>query len=205
MDYAPHTLVSFQYLEALEETSDWVLQDYLLKEKIWAVVRRAPHRKGWVPVGLRGAMRHQRFGTWILKSDICDVKTPWQWEVDTLKSSFSHHVRGHILAETFLNLVDVFDKYQWGLAGSFGYSYFTQENAIHDLSDLDVLLDAPTYIAPDSFNDIVLWCEQQPCFIDIQMITPLGGVSLKEWVQHTTPQILVKTNEGPKLSRTPWE
>ncbi|MBO4790273.1 MAG: hypothetical protein J5492_04590 [Oxalobacter sp.] len=43
-----------------------------------------------------------------------------------------------------------------------------------------------------------------PCRADIQVETPLGAFSLKEWLREETGRVLLKTNTGPVLTAAPW-
>lgn len=175
----------------------WVKATQLL----YGTVRRGtPENKNSVLVGLRGEKRNQRFGCELSKTQILAVSHPWEL---TDKHSFRQEVVCDYPAyQLYQTARQQLFGCRWGVGGSLGFELATDLAALRPGSDLDLLLytdtkadlpDTAFQKAPDFFEKV-----------DIQVITAKGGFSLKEYLRAPDKKILLKTNQGPILTRSIW-
>jgi phosphoribosyl-dephospho-CoA transferase len=160
------------------------------------VVRRAPAPAGYVAVGIRGRARAQRFGTLMALAAVQRRVTPEQLaQVDP----GDHWPALHALAVLRKRLAGM----AWGVAGSAGYELGSGLSALHAESDLDLILRASQRIDPSAAQRLLTLLAIPGCRIDLQLQTPLGGVTLAEWARQPR-HVLLKTDLGPQLVRDPW-
>jgi len=165
----------------------------------WVVVRRAPVAPGWLPVGVRGPVRHQRWATAVPTTAVAqritppELSQPANW-VATYSQSPPPAV------QTLVQLAPILTQagFAWGPAGSTAFELATGQPTLTLTSDLDLVLYAPTRLETSAAARLLTSLEAAALVrLDIQLQTPLGGVALLEFVRET--QILVKTITGPEL------
>ena len=161
-----------------------------LKRAPWATVRRA-HVLGGVAIGVRGEARDQRFATVVHADDVEKVVTPEM--LAAARPSRKH--------EAFKALgAVVYEARARGLAvgpiGAAGFELATGVAALHDASDLDVLVRAqPSHAALPSFARTIA---DVPFRIDVELAFGDGyGAALHEALRGGA--LMVKTPSGPRL------
>ncbi|RYZ17107.1 MAG: phosphoribosyl-dephospho-CoA transferase, partial [Sphingobacteriales bacterium] len=88
--------------------------------------------------------------------------------------------------------------YQWGPTGSAGFELATGAPALNNNSDLDLVIDLPAPVTIESASLLMSSLEKSSSVpLDVQMNTPSGGVSLREFIRSEI--VLVKTCCGPGL------
>lgn len=182
--------------------ADLVLPDWLQqREKMYATVRRGiPQSPQHILVGFRGTKREQRFGTEILSKYVMATIHPWQL---IAKESFRQKdIADYPVYRQYREAQRLLCDCQWGVGGSLRFELASDQTAIKVTSDLDLLLyaDSATQLPlqliqdnKDFFNNL-----------DIQVITKKGGFSLKEYLRNPQKKLLLKTDEGPKLTNEIW-
>jgi len=193
--------VKQQYLIHLEEIPTWLN----IEEKEWVVVRRAEMIDGYVPVGVRGNQRNQRYACF-LKEEMIEKKI-------TPKELLNHKFLEDIplnrqealeIFQTFQQLKKLLSHYEWGIGGSLAYELVSKRPTVKQTSDLDVLIYSKEKLDYRQMNELYDISQNVTTKIDMQIITLFGGCSLTELCQSKN-QVLLKTNSGPVLTNNPWE
>lgn len=156
----------------------------------WATVRRA-HVADGVAIGVRGEARDQRFATVAHWHEIDVIATP-----EMLASA--HPVRNHSAFDALDAVIN--EARARGLAigpiGAAGYELATGVPALHEASDLDVLVHAqPSDKALPSFARTI---EDLPVRVDVELAFGDGyAAALHEALRGS--ELMVKTPGGPRL------
>jgi phosphoribosyl-dephospho-CoA transferase len=174
----------------------------------WAVVRRAPHPPGLVPIGVRGPSRRQRHAAFVPAAAVTRRVTPEELgrrrpRLLPLADSLCA-VAVRLAAE----LNDAGDGglnhgATWGPVGAVGFELATGQQVTHADSDLDLLIRAPHRMPPALAARLVDAFAALPRTVDCQVETPCGGVSLVEWARAAGP-VMARTGHGPVLVDDPW-
>ena len=173
------------------------------------VVRRAPSSTDgvWLPVGVRGTVRHERFPAMLRHSAVQGCITPkslltgcaWQQhpQFDHFAAVIALSKIARILSE--LNL-------PCGPTGSVGFALASGVSILRADSDLDLLVRASESLskpATELLHHIQQEAQSHQCRIDIQIDTGFGGFAFDEWARHPK-KVLLKTDAGPILTDAPW-
>lgn len=191
---------------AVERLPEWAmsLPDWALSEvnqHCPLIVRRAPAVTDAIPVGIRGHLRSQRHGTYIPANEVARMARPFTLcqcrarEVRVALPSLSAWEHLRVKAQDF--------PYPWGPTGSCAYELATGADWVTQTSDLDILVYLENPITPSQAKEMLMFFSHQACRIDVQVMTPLGGMALAEWARGTR-LVLLKTNHGPLLTDKPW-
>ena len=187
-----------------ERAPSWVAP--ALQRIPWVVVRRGYVRNAMLPVGVRGAMRSQRFGAFIAIAQITERLSP-----EDLAAS-SHFVeqqrKNEVPALAALDRIAPLllrRKYRWGPGGSVGFEIATGVAASNTASDLDLILRQDCRLERSEAIELMMTLAElaAPARIDVLLETPLGGVSLADLAAERG-QTLIRTSRGPRLSLDPW-
>jgi phosphoribosyl-dephospho-CoA transferase len=196
------TVHSSTALRSEDEIPDWVHESVNRTQRV--VVRRADMKDGLIPVGVRGAMRHQRYAAYLSSASVTGVVTPVQlvtqasWNTNASKDN----------QPLFLTLNSLASYYRdagvcWGLAGSVGFELASGSPVVHSGSDIDIVIYATQ---PVEKQTAALWNQfhQQFSFrVDALLETLLGACSLSEYAS-VSSRILLRTKRGPRLVNSPW-
>lgn len=162
------------------------------------VVRRALSAAGQVAVGVRGRLREQRFATSMAITSVSRRVSPEQLchvDID----------RDLPAVRALKQLRPVLDDcgWTWGVSGSTGFELASGFEALHEGSDLDLILRTPQPLARAQARALVMLLDAAVCVVDMQLQTPLGAVALREWAGPSN-RVLLKSSIDASLVTDPW-
>jgi phosphoribosyl-dephospho-CoA transferase len=168
----------------------------------WVVVRRGRISDEWIPVGVRGAQRHERCAGFTRLSEVIEIRRP-----DQLRLTLADDARRALQAFRTLSYLEsqlAGLNMSWGPGGSVGYELASGIPAVRDRSDLDFILSAPEKLEMTEARDLWRTISSAPGKVDALVETSLCGFSLEEFVATSPGKILLRTNEGRILGSNPW-
>lgn len=175
----------------------WVIESIRAGQPV--VVRRALSAPGRVAVGVRGLLREQRFATVMSNDAIARRVKPEDLCHDLIERDLP--------AVRALNqLRPLLDGcgWVWGVSGSAGFELASGVQALHEGSDLDLILRTPQPLDRLKAQALVKILEAAACQVDMQLQTPFGAVALREWAGPAR-RILLKNAHEACLVVDPWE
>ncbi|MFM0305310.1 malonate decarboxylase holo-ACP synthase [Paraburkholderia sediminicola] len=203
--WRPHDLLRLHRLPPFDGEPAWVHGSF--ERAPYAVVRRAPAADGFVAVGLRGAERSQRYGTWVHLDDIETAVPP---EALAQRSPLAERAALPAFAALVALQRDIAGTlvgFVWGPAGSTGFELATQAPTVTFSSDLDLLIRAPEelshHAALQLLNYLQAIAQRASIRVDAQLETPAGGIALAEWAAGKA-RVMVRHARGPQLIADPW-
>ncbi|HZZ05547.1 malonate decarboxylase holo-ACP synthase [Paraburkholderia sp.] len=203
--WLPHDLLRLYRLRQFDGEPAWVRGSF--ERAPYAVVRRAPAADGFVAIGLRGAERTQRYGTWVHLDDIETAVPP-----EALAQCRPLAERAALPAFTALaalqrDTTGTLAEFVWGPTGSTGFELATQAPTVTFSSDLDLLIRAPEkrshHAAIQLLNYLQAIAQRAGIRVDAQLETPAGGVALAEWAAGKA-RVMARHARGPQLIANPW-
>ncbi|SPB16816.1 Phosphoribosyl-dephospho-CoA transferase [Caballeronia novacaledonica] len=187
----------------VDEAPDWAGAS--LARAPFVVVRRAPCLGDAIAVGVRGATRGERFGTWIEPRWIEAIFTP-----EDLRMRAPDSARAALPAFALLRaLPSIIDRYglAWGPAGSAGFELASATPTITRDSDLDIVVRAPSPLpradASSLFDALSHAAQTVGTRIDVQIETPDAAFSLAEFARAGL-RVMLRHAHGPRLVDDPW-
>ena len=202
MELKPHDLVQIRGIDELifiQPFPDWAVSS--LTKSPFVVVRRAEPFDNCTPIGIRGYNRGQRFGAYLSAKHLLNVITPYSLS-DTSNWKALYTGSFPLAIKSLLRIKPILDRsgYNWGPTGSAGFEVATGSKVLKDSSDLDLVLDMPNRIGLKWANELLQAIQDMATIVvDIQLNTPIGGMSMKEYINYNT--VLIKTNKGPVLKK----
>ncbi|NBA98456.1 malonate decarboxylase holo-ACP synthase [Pseudomonas sp. R5(2019)] len=197
--FLPHDLLwteNFDWLPA--DAPLWAVD--ALRKGHPVVVRRASGAVDQVAVGVRAGLREQRYATWmpmavvqrrVRPEQLCDLPAMAQdWPALQALRALKP-----VLDATGLT---------WGVSGSAGFELATGCSALHQHSDLDLILRTAQPFDRQAAAQLLQHLHTPLCRIDVQLQTPHGGVALLEWAG-AARQVLLKSSDGARLVSNPWQ
>ena len=201
--YRAHDLLWLAAMPAGMALPPWATAAWLQQAPL--VVRRATTLPGRLPVGLRGPARSQRHACEIDVASVLRRVTPEMLSarVAAMPPDATQYAALAAL-RTVAPLLDA-TGWAWGPTGGVGFALASGLPVLRADSDLDLVLriDAP----PDEAQTEALRAIAAAvtnCRLDLQIDTGHGGFAYAEWAAGRS-KILLKTNQGPLLTATPWE
>jgi phosphoribosyl-dephospho-CoA transferase len=201
-----HDIVRLRRLESFDNEPAWVRA--ALARAPFAVVRRAQAAAGLVAVGLRGAARNERYGTWARSDDIEAVFRP-----EALLSPPCVLAADRAGLPVFVALdalrrdTSCFVSLAWGPTGSVGFELASGKPTATATSDLDLLIRMPNHLPRDEAQRIQAKLDEHAAHagirIDAQLETPAGGVALAEYASGKA-RVMARHSSGPRLVSDPW-
>jgi phosphoribosyl-dephospho-CoA transferase len=91
----------------------------------------------------------------------------------------------------------------WGVSGSAGFELASGVQALHEGSDLDLILRTPQPLARSEAQELLKLLEAAVCPVDMQLQTPFGAVALREWAG-SARRVLLKNAGEAFLVIDPW-
>ena len=177
---------------------DWARE--VLAAGLPVVMRRGPAPHGQVAVGVRGRSREQRYASWMPLAAISRRVAPEQLTGGGAGQDAWPALRALAWLAPQLDSLEI----AWGVTGSAGYQLATGAAVLHGNSDLDLLLRAPQPLGRAAAAELLALLDRALCRVDMQLETPLGAITLREWAG-PAPQVLLKTERGPRLVSDPWQ
>jgi phosphoribosyl-dephospho-CoA transferase len=166
----------------------------------WVVVRRAPLEGAFIPIGVRGQSRGERFAAFTDSSSVVESVSP---EELALTKAWQTAVRREALpAISALPLVHAIlqtSALRWGPVGSVGFELASGLPVAHPTSDLDLVVRLSDFSIPPATTEKLLEINHRiEVRIDVLLETPEGAISLPEYVGNQ-PTLLLRSVQGPKL------
>lgn len=190
-----HDLLWGMSLEQLPvDAPGWVIEVIRAGQPV--VVRRAVSAAGQVAVGVRGRLREQRFAASMTIDSISRRVRPEQLchiEID----------RDLPAVRALRQLRPLLDGWAWGVSGSAGFELATGIEALHEGSDLDLIVRTPQPLSRVQARELLRLLETAQCVVDMQLQTPFGAVALREWAG-TSQRVLLKNAIEANLVADPW-
>ena len=174
----------------------WVVESISAGQPV--VVRRAMTAPDQIAVGVRGRLREQRYATSmaiaavshrVRPEELCHVETTR--DLPTLRA----------LAQLRPTLDTC--GWVWGVSGSAGFELASGFAALHEHSDLDLILRTPQPLSRLQAQEWVTLLGAAECLVDMQLQTPYGAVALREWAG-PSQRVLLKNAQGACLVSDPW-
>ena len=174
----------------------WVIESLGAGQPV--VVRRALSAQGQVAVGVRGRLREQRHATVM--------------SVDMISRCVKPEALCHVSIDRDLPAVHALHQLRplldgcgwvWGVSGSAGFELASGIQALHEGSDLDLILRTPQPLARSEAQELLKLLEAAVCPVDMQLQTPFGAVALREWAG-SAPRVLLKKAGEACLVIDPW-
>jgi phosphoribosyl-dephospho-CoA transferase len=168
----------------------------------WVVVRRGTPPEGSIAVGVRGSLRHERWGGYVSPADVVVRKGPEQ-----LRSRLGLASRSSLPAFQALAFLEDRLKgieFEWGPGGSAGFELASGKAAVKEESDLDLVFFASERF--DRTKALHLWklVSASPGKVDALVETPYSGFSLAEYAAGHSEKFLLRTQYGRLLGGDPW-
>ena len=202
--WRPHDLLRVLRIARTQNEPEWVR--LALERAPWVVVRRAGTAEGFVPIGVRGQERGQRFGTWLHDQDIESVCSPEDL-LQRLPQGGRSTLPAFVALAVLRELPSVLHSLTWGPTGSTGFELATATPTLSVTSDLDLLIRLPERCEPAFIGALAAplahAAARAQTRVDAQVETPMGGVVLAE-LASGKPRVLVRANDGPRLVADPW-
>jgi phosphoribosyl-dephospho-CoA transferase len=177
---------------------DWARE--ALAAGLPVVVRRGPAPDGHIAVGVRGEGRERRHATWMPLAAISRRVSPEQLIAGGAGQDAWPALRALAWLAPQLDALGL----AWGVTGGAGYQLATGQTVLHAGSDLDLLLRVPQPLDRTVAAELLTLLDRALCRVDLQLETPHGAIALREWAGPAV-QVLLKTEQGPRLVRDPWQ
>ncbi|AOE62726.1 malonate decarboxylase holo-ACP synthase [Pseudomonas corrugata] len=175
----------------------WAVQALGLGQPV--VVRRALTAPGQVAVGVRGRAREQRYATLMQLSAIRRRVRPEDLcHIDCQRNLPALRVLSRL--RPILNACG----WTWGISGSAGFELASGIEALHERSDLDLILRTPQPMDRVQARDLLAQLDGLVCVVDMQLQTPFGAVALREWAGPSR-RVLLKDDLQARLVSDPWQ
>ena len=174
----------------------WVVESLHAGQPV--VVRRAPSAPDVIAVGVRGRLREQRFATVM--------------SVDAISRCVRPEELCHVSIDRDLPAVRALCQLRprldgcgwvWGVSGSVGFELASGFQALHEGSDLDLILRAPQPLDRLKAQALLKILDTAVCQVDMQLQTPFGAVALREWAG-SARRVLLKDASQACLVIDPW-
>lgn len=162
------------------------------------VVRRALCASGQITVGVRGPLREQRFATVMVIEAIERRVKP-----EDLRHVSIDRDLPALRALTQLRAMLDACGFVWGISGSAGFELASGIQALHERSDLDLILRTPQPMGRAQARELVKIFDTAACQVDMQLQTPFGAVALREWAGPAR-RVLLKNATEACLVLDPW-
>ncbi|WP_024656702.1 malonate decarboxylase holo-ACP synthase [Pseudomonas syringae USA007] len=195
----PHDLLWGMPLSALpDDAPQWAVDTVLAGQPV--VVRRQAMPAGQVAVGLRGRGREQRYAASMRLTDVYRRVTPEQL-IDSASETVQDWPALRALRQV-RPLMDALERV-WGVGGSAGFELASGIAALHQGSDLDLILRTPQPFSRRCAAELVEALAASVCRVDVQLQLDQGAVALREWAR-PAGRVLLKTASGARLVSDPW-
>jgi phosphoribosyl-dephospho-CoA transferase len=190
-----------QLIAAHASAPEWV--EGCLRKSPFVIVRRGRATKQEIPVGVRGAERNQRWGTFCHPRFVKSILTPAQLLRRTVPISRANVIPAfralNVLKDRWTDL-----DLPWGPGGSVGFELATGNLVANPQSDLDIIIYVDRRMPVDEAKSFSAHTIELPAVADLRVETPVCGFSLTEYAQAGPTAILLRTPVGHVLGSDPW-
>jgi len=177
---------------------EWVSES--LSRTPWVVVRRALVENEFIPIGVRGPSRSERFASFVQSSSIVECVSPVSLSSPQAFQKLAR--RDELPAMRALSYVHAAlrtSDLNWGPVGSVGFELASGVPVAQQNSDLDlVILMSDLLIPPAITNKLVEILEGAGVHVDLLLETMAGAVSFREYARGG-PNLLLRSLNGPRL------
>jgi phosphoribosyl-dephospho-CoA transferase len=174
----------------------WVVESISAGQPV--VVRRAITASNQVAVGVRGRLREQRYATSMAVAAISHQVRPEDLcHVESTRKLPS--LRALAQLRPMLDACG----WVWGVSGSAGFELASGFTALHERSDLDLILRTPQPLSRTQARALMMLLGSAECLVDMQLQTPNGAVALREWAG-PSQRVLLKNAHEACLVSDPW-
>jgi phosphoribosyl-dephospho-CoA transferase len=179
------------------DAPDWVVEVTNAGQPV--VVRRALTAADQIAVGVRGRLREQRYATLMAVTAI-------QWRVRPEELCHVESDRDWPALQALAQLRPLLDDcgLSWGVSGSAGFELASGVEALHQHSDLDLILRTALPLGRIQALELLTRLDAAVCPVDLQLQTPNGAVALREWAG-SAQRVLLKSASGARLVMDPWQ
>ncbi|PUA18650.1 malonate decarboxylase holo-ACP synthase [Glaciimonas sp. PCH181] len=201
-----HDLLWISGLDALvaeQPFPAWVSAEWL--ERAPVVIRRETvENVAWLPVGLRGKTRSERFKALLSAEAVTKHISP---ELLVRTEAWNIHSQYKIFpaVEALANMAAAMNALglDWGPTGSVGFALASGLPVLREDSDLDLVIRTNAPFCTPQCELLQSVCASSACRIDLQIDTGYGGFAFAEWISGRKT-VLLKTGIGPFLTADPW-
>ena len=178
------------------DAPSWVIESISAGQPV--VVRRALSAADQIAVGVRGRLREQRYAT--------------SMAIEAIQRRVRPEALCHVSIDQDLPAVRALDQLRpmldgcgwvWGVSGSAGFELASGFAALHERSDLDLILRTPQPLSRARAQELVKILDTAACLVDMQLQTPNGAVALREWAG-PSHRVLLKNASEACLVIDPW-
>ncbi|HWT68373.1 MAG TPA: malonate decarboxylase holo-ACP synthase [Pseudomonas sp.] len=178
------------------DAPEWVVESICAGQPV--VVRRAQSAAGQVAVGVRGRLREQRFAVSMAIASVSRRVQPEQLcHVD-----IDRDLAAMRALRALRPMLDA-SGWVWGVSGSAGFELASGFAALHEGSDLDLILRTPHPLSRVQARELLTRLDAAVGVVDMQLQTPLGAVALREWASASS-RVLLKNAVQACLVCDPW-
>jgi phosphoribosyl-dephospho-CoA transferase len=173
-----------------------------LLECPWVVVRRAHAASGRIAVGVRGNARSERWAAFCEQSLVSEIVRP----EDLLLCCTANDVRRTPARRALQQMKDRWADLTlpWGPGGSVAFELASGRSVTTEASDLDLVIRAGQRIGAEEARFLLDRTFGLEATVDVRVETPVCGFALEEYVQASSPKILLRYPDGVRLGEDPW-
>lgn len=175
----------------------WVVESITAGQPV--VVRRALTTPDRIAVGVRGRLREQRYAASMAITAIARRVRP----EDLCHVASTRDLPALRALSRLRPLLDA-SGWTWGVSGSAGFELATGIEALHERSDLDLILRTPHCLDRLQARELLAHLDASVCAVDMQLQTPCGAVALREWAG-LSRRVLLKDDLQARLVSDPWQ
>jgi phosphoribosyl-dephospho-CoA transferase len=175
-----------------------------LEETNFVVVRRGLITENWVPIGIRGPQRFQRWAAWCSPVGIRQIITPADLLTQLVTTGDSQATPLRRALQSLMTGWQWF-KCPWGPGGSLGFELASGKSTTTSGSDLDIIIYADEQFSRTVAQQLIAATNNLEVPVDIRIETPMCGFSLAEYAGSDAQKILLRTSAGPVLAHEPWD
>jgi phosphoribosyl-dephospho-CoA transferase len=188
----------------------WALES--LKAAPYVVVRRGKSKQiqgnNYLPIGIRGGSREERFGCLMLKQNYEKVITPKQIVEEKMWMNSSNSSWKVLLEQLEKRFQKWKDKLAWGPTGSVGFELVTKQKVTRKQSDIDLIINPKLHLSVEEARQLLNELQEKSTIVnhtivDISMQTEKGWIALSEYAGGLGTY-LIKTETGEQLVQDIW-
>jgi len=170
----------------------------LLQPTPFVVVRRACPRREWIPIGVRGPSRSERYGGWLHEDSVLRLYDPPSLKEVPPKRSLPSFEALSLLKKLWSGM-----ELEWGPVGSVGFELASGAEAVSPDSDLDLLIYASQPFSCAFARELIECRATLPATLDVQVTTDAGSFALAEYA-YQQGAVALRQLGGTVLVSDPW-